>query len=174
MSDRAAQSRLGVARTLTSCLTETLTVLRRGDVDDFKAQMIAESVLGLEPAKAQAVEARVLPNAPTQTYAQLHRALQKAVLAVDPEVAEQRRQQRKTARRVSSQPTGDGEAVLSIFHSVEKIAAMQDAITGRARQLKAAGGEARTLSQLEADVAADLVLGGEEPHQVVVHLTLPV
>src|SRR5262249_30208765 len=76
MSDRAAQSRLGVARTLTLCLTETLTVLRRGDVDDFKAQMIAESVLGLEPAKAQAVEARVLPNAPTQTYAQLHRALQ--------------------------------------------------------------------------------------------------
>jgi hypothetical protein len=174
ISDRAAQTRLGVAKALTTCLTEMLKVLKLGDIDDFKAQMIAEAVIDLQDAKAQQVEARVLPNAPTQTHSQLYRALQKAVLAVDPEAAEQRRQQRKSDRRVSSQPTGDGEAVLSIFHNVATIAAMQQAISGRARQLKCAGNEPRTLAQIEADVAADLVLGGEEHHKVVVHLTLPV
>ena len=52
---------------------------------------------------------------------------------------------------------------------------MHAVITGRATQLKAMGGEPRTVTELEADVAHDLILGtGAHAGRVVeVHLTLP-
>ena len=49
--------------------------------------------------------------------------------------------------------------MLTIHHSAEKVAALHGIITARARQLKALGGEVRTLAHLEADVACDLYLG---------------
>jgi hypothetical protein len=43
-------------------------------------------------------------------------------------------------------------------------------ITGRARELKALGGEFRTLAQLEADVACDLIAGIEQGARRVVEV----
>jgi hypothetical protein len=60
--------------------------------------------------------------------------------------------------------------MLTIHHSADKIAALHGIITTRARELKALGGETRTLAHLEADVACDLYLGNRA---VEVHLTIP-
>jgi hypothetical protein len=158
LSDRAAHTRLAIAWILVTRLPATLDRLRHGDLDDYKAHLIADALMHLSDKHIHQIEARVLPDAPEQTHTQLRHALQKAILAIDPEGAEERRQARKVERRVTSRPTEDGEAVLSIFHSVEKIAAIRAAITGRAWALKHAGAETRTLAQIEADVAADLLL----------------
>jgi hypothetical protein len=123
---------------------------------------------------ALTVEARVLGKAAKQTPNQLRNTLAKVVLAVDPKGAEERRQEKMRDRRVESQPTESGMAMLTLHHNAERIAAAHAVITGRARQLKAAGRETRTLSQIEADVACDLILGFDSAHRVVeVHLTLP-
>jgi hypothetical protein len=64
-------------------------------------------------------------------------------------------------------------AMLTVHHSAERIAATHAVITGRARELKAQGGDIRSLGQIEADVACDLILGTQSAHRVVeVHLTL--
>ena len=174
ISDRAAQYRMRFALELVDRLPATLQVLRDGYLEEYKAQLIVEAVRCLTDEQAHQVEARVLDDTAEQTPAQLRAGLATAVLIVDPEGAEERRKVKKAERRVSSRPTEDGEAVLSIYHSAATIAALRAAIRGRAHQLKNAGGEPRTLAQLEADVAADLILGSPEHHKVEVHLTLPI
>jgi hypothetical protein len=174
LSDRAAHARLRLARELTQRLPRTLESLRTGRIEEFKARLIADTVTVLSDEQASQVEDRVLAKAPGQTVGQLRAALAKAVLVVDPHGAEQRRLARRTQRRVTSQPTGDGEAVLSIAHSAARIAVIRAALRGRARQLRAEPDESRTLDQIEADLAADLLLGRAEGLQAVeVHLTMP-
>ena len=64
--------------------------------------------------------------------------------------------------------------MLSLHHSSERIVAAPALITTRAKELKAAGGETRTLAQLEADVAVDLLTGIDSGGRTVeVHLTIP-
>jgi hypothetical protein len=128
----------------------------------------------LSDEHALAVQARVLDKAARQTPNQLRNTLAKVVLAVDPEGTEQRRQEKVRDRRVQPQPTEPGMAMLTLHHSAERIAATHAVITGRARELKAQGGDIRTLGQIEADVACDLILGVDSAHRTVeVHLTLP-
>jgi hypothetical protein len=148
--------------------------LRRGLIEEYKAQLIADAVDPLTAEQAAEVEQLVLKRAASQTPGQLRTALTKAVMAVDPEGAEARRQHRVRERRVESQPTDHGQAVLSIFDSADRIAAMRGLITAMAHDIKNAGGETRTLSQIEADVARELILGSDcERRTVEVHLTLP-
>src|SRR6266545_2055877 len=170
ISDRAAQRRMRFACTLVERLPQTMAALKQGWIEEFKAQLVSDAVEVLSDEHALAVEARVLDKAAQQTPAQLRYALARAVIAVDPEGAEQRRQEKVKERRVESRPTEDGQAMLTIFHSADRIAALHGIITARARELKAMGGEKRTLAQLEADVACDLFLGNRT---VEVHLTLP-
>jgi len=174
ISDRAAQRRLQFALTLTDRLPQTLAALKQGCIEEYKAQLIADAVECLSDEHALIVERRVLDKAAGQTPTQLRNTLAKVVLAADPQGAEERRQEKMRERRVQSQPTESGMAMLTVHHSAERIAAVHAVITGRARQLKALGGEARTLAQVEADVACDLILGAESAHRVVeVHLTMP-
>jgi hypothetical protein len=170
ISDGAARARLRFAVELTTRLPATLAALRHGEIEEFKARLIADAVACLSDEHALAVEGRVVARAGEQTPGQLRNALARAVLAVDPVGAEERRRERVLDRRVESQPTCDGQAMLTIHHSAEKIVALHGVITARARQLKALGGETRTLAHLEADVACDLYLGN---CQVEVHLTIP-
>jgi hypothetical protein len=174
ISDRAAQRRMAFAVALTERLPRTLETLRDGRIEEYKAQLICEAVAPLTDEQALQVEELVLGKAAEQTAAQLRYALSKAVLRVDPLGAEERRLDRLRDRRVESRPTEDGQAVLSLHHAADRIAAIQASISAQARQLKALGGEQRTLAQLEADIMADLLLGVDARSRVVeVHLTLP-
>lgn len=175
ISDGAARSRLRFARTLTERLPETFAALRQGFIEEYKAKLIADAVEPLSDEHASAVETRVLGKAGQQTQAQLRNTLAKVVLAVDPEGAERRRHEKLRDRRVESKPTEPGMAMLTVHDSADRVAAMHGVITARARALKAAGGETRTLRQLEADIAHDLILGTQQPggRVIEVHLTLP-
>ena len=173
ISDRAALGRMHFARALTEELAKTLALVRNGELEEGKAQLIAGAIRYLDEQATETVEAMVLPLAAEQTPGQLKAALAKAVLVADPEGAELRREAKQAQRRVCSQPTEDGEAVLSIYHSPAKIALMRAAIRGRAMQLKRAGDEPRTLAQVEADVAAELIMGSDEHVRIEAHLVLP-
>src|SRR2546429_3674725 len=107
ISDRAAERRITFAVGLTSRLPHTLATLKQGCIEEFRAQLIAEAVAPLSDEHALAVENRVLAKAPAQTPTQLRNALTKVVLAVDPQGAEERRQERVRDRRGGTPPTPD-------------------------------------------------------------------
>jgi hypothetical protein len=174
ISDRAAQRRMAFAVALTERLPSTMAEFKQGRLEDFKAQLICEAITPLTDEQALQVEDMVLGKAAEQTAAQLRYALNKAVLRVDPIGAEERRLLRQQDRRVESRPTDDGQAMLTLHHSADRIAVIKASISAHARQLKALGGEQRTLAQLEADIMADLLLGIDNRTRVIeVHLTLP-
>jgi hypothetical protein len=175
ISGRAAQRRMAFAITLTERLPQTFAALKQGWIEEFKARLIADVVAPLSDEHAHAVETAVLDKAAQQTPGQLRNRLAKAVLSVDPDGAEQRRKIIKRERRVDAYPTAPGQAVLAIHSTSEEIAAMHAAIAVRAREIKAQGGETRTIAQLEVDIARDLLLstGLTGGRAVEVHLTIP-
>ena len=175
LSGREAQRRMAFAVALTERLPQTLAALKQGWVEEFKARLIADAVAPLSDEHAHAVEAAVLDKAAQQTPGQLRNRLAKAVLTIDPDGAEQRRKVIKRDRRVDAYPTAPGQAVLAIHSTSEESAAMHAAITVRAREMKTAGGETRTIAQLEVDIARDLLLstGLTGGRAVEVHLTIP-
>lgn len=162
ISRNAAHRRLELAIQLTGRLRGTLTALDCGDLDLYKARIIAEltSVLGDE--QAATVEARILPRAADQTPGQLRAAVRRAVLWVDPNGAEERRQKRVRDRAVVLEPGEDGTADLTATHldAAEATAAYQR-LDDYARATK--GDDERTMDQRRADAMVDLLLGRPMP-----------
>jgi hypothetical protein len=72
-------------------LPGTFAALAAATIDLGRARIIAEATGVLSDEHAAAVEGRVLARAGDQTTSQLRAAVRRAVLAVDPEGAEQRR-----------------------------------------------------------------------------------
>ncbi|MGH3928589.1 MAG: DUF222 domain-containing protein, partial [Pseudonocardiaceae bacterium] len=73
---------------------------------------ITETSYALLPEQRAALEDRVLPRAGQRTLSQLRAALARAVLAIDPDGAAERHEQRRKDRRVVLSPNEDGMANL--------------------------------------------------------------
>jgi len=115
ISGHAAQRRMTFAVNLTQRLPQTLTALKQGHIEEFKAQLIADPAAPLSAEHAHAAEAAVLDKAAQQTPGQLRNHLAKIVPAVDPEGAEQRRRKiTKRERRVEIHPTAPGHSDRSL------------------------------------------------------------
>ena len=171
ISENAARARLELAVALTTRLHGTWEALRDGRIDGYKARAIAEATEELTAEQAAAVETRVLPKAPGQAPARLREALRRAVLRVDADAAEKRRQAKRTHRTVREYPTGDGAGALEIHGDAIRTQAAYQRIRAIAEKLPADG---RTLDQRCSDVALDLLAGKDFDHvQVHVQLTLP-
>ncbi|MGH3932391.1 MAG: DUF222 domain-containing protein, partial [Pseudonocardiaceae bacterium] len=112
LSRTTAANRLAMAETLVADLPGTLAAWQTGTIDVLKARAITETSYLLPVEQRGALEARVLPRAGTQTVSQLRAALARAVLAIDPQGAEDRHEQRRKDRRVVLSPEEDGMASL--------------------------------------------------------------
>ncbi len=114
MSHPAAMAWASLAVTLRWRLSATWAALNAGTIDLYRARLIAEATSPLDDDTARAVEQVVLPSAGGQTAGQLRVALRRAVIAVDPEGAEQRRQDAQRHAKVSLYPDpADGTATLA-------------------------------------------------------------
>ena len=107
-----------------------------------RARAIADATSVLDEDKARKVQDRVLLKAGHQTLGQLRSALRRAVIAADPEGAEQRRQEAERRAKVTLYPDAEGTASLAGYSlpGVRATAAMAR-ITALARAMKAAGAE---------------------------------
>jgi Domain of unknown function (DUF222) len=164
ISRNAAHSRLELATQFTSRLPGTLAALDCGDLDMYKARIIAELTAVLSDEKAAAVEEQILPRAAKQTPGQLRAATRRAVLRVDPHGAEQRRQERIRDRAVVLEPSEDGTADLTATHldAADATAAYQR-LDEFARAMTSDDG--RTMDQRRADALVDLLLGRPLPNR---------
>ncbi len=153
-----AWTSLGV--TLRWKLPATWAALNAGHIDLYRARLIAEATSPLDDDTARAVESSVLPRAGQQTSGQLRAALRRAVIAADPEGAEQRRKDAQRHAKVSlySDPA-DGTATLAgtCLPAVHAAAAMAR-LTAIARAMKSAG-QAGGLDYLRAVALIGLLLG---------------
>ena len=129
-----------LAVTLRWRLRETGRALAEGSIDLSRARLIAEATGLLGDEAARAVEQQILPGAGGLTTGQLRAALRRAVIAVDPEGAERRRQEAERQAKVSLYGDEDGTATLSGSGlPVIQAAAAMARITAMARALKASG-----------------------------------
>jgi hypothetical protein len=173
VSERCAQTRLTLARTLTTRLPATLAALHDGTIDEYKARRVAEATEILAPDQAAEVETQLMPQAGQWNTRQLNDRLRRAVIRVDPEAAAARAQAKRERRRVTHTTLEDGAGLVQIQSDAERTQLAYLRVRTIAKQLKSTG-DVRTVDQIAADVALDCLAGKDFEHaKVHVWLTLP-
>jgi hypothetical protein len=174
MSTGTARNQLDLAVTLSSRLPGTLAALEAGDIDLRRAKAVAAVTAPLSDEQAAAVETRVLAGGGRGSHETFRRAVRTAVLKVDPDGAEQRRQQQRRLRGVFYRPADDGLAEMTAVLPAEQATAIYQLVTNLARH--AAGpDDPRSLDERRADVLVDLLLGAHrERVGTEIHVVVPV
>ncbi|MFE5835632.1 DUF222 domain-containing protein [Arthrobacter sp. NPDC056493] len=167
ISERAAGALLSEAHVLTTDLPLTLSALRAGTISWQHARIMVEETVNLDPAGAAALEAHFLdPAAPNAARGMpvgdlvpcRFRAKVRSWRERHHPVSIEKRHARSAAdRRVEYCPDQDGMAWFSAYLPADQAAGIWDRSTAAARAMQGPG-EARTLTQLRADVAATWLL----------------
>ena len=158
-----AAERTEVSLALTERLGDTLAALRRGDVSWRQAADLATGVRDLPDPLAAKVQARVLPPMAGRTAAESRRAVQAAVVTVDPDGAVRRAVKAARSRRIDrlGQPDAMASWAMSVPAHVE--VDMWAEVTRQARARKKAraalGLPAVGLDALRVDTVVDALLG---------------
>lgn len=169
---RRADAEMDLATDLLVRLPMVLEALRSGRIDRARAKVICDGVRHLGVAEAREVARAVLDDAPTLTTGELGGRVRRRALAVDPDGHRQRTERAKAERRFMSWEQPDGTLSL-LLTGVDPVVgkAVCDRVNQIARDVRG-GGEIRTMDQLRADVAVDLLAGGLSPRVGSVHLTV--
>jgi Domain of unknown function (DUF222) len=159
MSQYGAAGWADLAVALTWRLAGTGTALAAGLIDLHRARLIAEATSMLTDEAARAVEEKVLPAAGNQTTGMLRAALRRAVIAADPDGAEERRKESERRAKVVLYPDEENTATLAgqRLPTIHAAAAMAR-IKAMARALKASGAGGG-MDLLSAQVYLGLLLG---------------
>ncbi len=157
LSRGSACARIGLAWRLLSTLPATFALWESGRIDTAKARAVDDATVVLSDELARAVEARVLSRAPEQTVAQLKAALARAVIAADPEGAEQRHPQARRDRRVVVTAEPDGMGTLWAMLTATDAAGAFTWLTRLARGL--GSDDPRSMDARRADILAALLNG---------------
>jgi hypothetical protein len=118
----------------------TRAALAAGQIDERRAEVIAEELSGLDDAHAAAVEKLIIGKAPGLTSGQLRALVRRAVLSADPKAARKRKEAALKDARVEMFPETSGTAALSGRDLPPAAALAADKhLTALAQALKAAG-----------------------------------
>jgi Domain of unknown function (DUF222) len=158
----AAAGRMKLAEALAGRLPATFAALRDGRIDHTRARALADATAPLPEAAAWAVEEAVLPKAERQNSAQARRSARRAAVNADPAAAAKRRRASERDRKVAVVPRERAMADLSIFGASAEVTAAYAHVDRLARAARA-DGEKRTLDQLRADIALDLLASRRAP-----------
>ena len=159
LTARAADVEMAFAVMLRSRLPRVFTLLMSGEIDVRKARAIDFATSHVSDEVARAAFDRVAEAAGSLTTGQLRARLQKLCIAADPEGAARRYESAIELRKVTTEVTPDGTVDLVTSDiAPHKAAAATRNINAIARSLKR-NGETRTMDQLRADVAMDLLTG---------------
>ena len=152
-----ACARIGLACRLLATLPDTHALWEAGQIDTSKARAIDDATVVLPDELARAVQARILDKAPEQTLAQLKAALARAVIAADPDGAEQRHRQARRDRRVVVTAEPDGMGTLWAMLTATQAAGAFTWLTRLARGLGA--DDPRSMDTRRADILTALLSG---------------
>ena len=159
LTRRAADHHLDLALALRDRLPAVLAALKAGDIDQRRATVIVDGTIHLPDDTARLVADQILPRAGQLTTGQLRQRLRKLAIETDPDTANARYEQAIEQRRVELEPTDDATADLMILDAPpDRAAAARRHIDRIARSLRSPD-ETRSIDQLRADIALDLLTG---------------
>ena len=154
VTSRTIDSQLSVGLALAKRLPRTGGGFACGRLDIAKTRAIVDGCMALDADRAAQVEEAVLPHAVEQDVVKLRKRVRRAVIAVDPASAEERRVRSLADRRVWVTPADDGMAWLSALLPAADALTVERAVDAAARTAKADADQTdgRTLEQLRADM----------------------
>ena len=159
LTRRAADTEFAFAHHLRTRLPQVAAMLEDGRIDVRRAKAIDHATGHLTAGNAQYVVSRLAEAIPHLTTGQITVRVRKLRIAVDPESAVARYTAAVRDRRLVLEPTVDGTADLHILDlPPDRAAAIRSRIQRMATSLHTRG-ETRTMDQLRADVAVDVLLG---------------
>jgi hypothetical protein len=171
VSERSASALLAQSNELTSALPLTLAALEAGDLSWQHARIMVDETTSLDPAGAAALEAHFLaPEAADGTQqcpagelfpSRFRHKARTWRERHHPVSIEKRYAKSVLDRRLEYIPDRDGMAWLSAYLPADQAAGIWNGITAAARALQSPD-EGRTMTQLRADIAATLLLGGTD------------
>jgi hypothetical protein len=158
LSGPQARTKLAYAEQLTNRLPATLAALADGQLTAAQVNVIARFSLELPDELLPGYQKRVLAHAEEQSVSNLARTAQRAVLALNPLSAEQKRQRAREDRHVRVAPSEHGMAWLTALLPAADAKAVYARLDGAARL--APDTDPRSIDQLRADVLVNGVLHG--------------
>ena len=164
LTRRMAEVEIDFAHVLKHRLPAVGEALWSGEIDVRRARVLVNGTEHLTESQARQVVDEVIGRAPELTTGELRSKVQKLCLEIEPEEAKKRYECALNDRRLVREPTLDGTAdiILSDIEPVRASAAL-DRINRLAQSLRVPG-ETRTMDQIRADIALDL-LCGDSAHQ---------
>jgi hypothetical protein len=161
VSENVVRSMAWQGEVLLSSLPKLCDLFASGRIGPQHVRAAVEASTGLTDEVAYAtydermaaVAERVAPGA----FGRRCRALRERLCA---DTLEQRHEAARQRRRVCVEPADDAMAWLSVYGPVLEIAQAEARLTAEARRLRALPGETRTLDQLRADLALQLLTSG--------------
>lgn len=162
LSRRAAEYRLSMAADLLERLPQVWDLFDRGLIDQARARAFSDGTAHVSEETARAVVARLADVAPGLTVSQLRYRILRLCITADPEDAEKREKTALDERRMVIEPTADGTADLHVFGlRLDDARAIGRRVNGHMISLKREDRSGRSHDQLRADIARDLLLGGD-------------
>ncbi len=159
LTRRMAEIEITFAQDLAERLPVVASALGSGGIDLRRAKVLVDGTIHLTGSSARGVVDRVIDRASELTTGELRAKVARLCLTVEPDNAKQRYETAIEQRRVVSELTVDGTANLQLADIAPDRAAQAMVRLNRlARSLKV-DGETRTLDQIRADIAIDLLCG---------------
>jgi len=176
ITEHRAGAIVSAANALIARLPRMLNLMDDGRLDLYRAMKVTDATAWLSRDHVRVVDATLEDRVPGRNATQVRRAAAYAAAKVDPEGAAQRTERSLVERRLAMHHQDTGVTSLSINNApTEKATAAYARIDRAARALKTPD-ESRTLDQLRADIAMDLLLSGmggpSERTEVFLHVDL--
>ena len=174
LTDSFAGAFVSAAESLTTRLPQTFALMEHGHLNLFRAMRVTDATDWLpDDAAARTADAvlaprlRPKPGQAGKNATQVRKAAAYAAQQADPEGAKRRTDQAREDRKFTLTHQESGTATLAVDNApVEKAIAAYGRVNRMAKTLKTKD-EPRSMDQLRADVALDLLLladgGGAEP-----------
>jgi hypothetical protein len=176
ITEHRAGAIVSAANALIDRLPRMLNLMDDGRLDLYRAMKVTDATAWLSGDHVSVVDETLVDRVPGRNATQVRRAAAYAAAKADPKGAADRTEQKLTERRFALHHQDAGVTHLSINNApTEKATAAFARIDRAARVLKTPS-ESRTLDQLRADVAIDLLLSGSggpgERTEVFLHVDL--
>ena len=177
MSENAVRNNFYLADTLIRRLPIAWRYFRDGLIPLVNARTAASTAASMpdDPTTNRLLDEALAEPATTLTPAKFATKARVTRERLHPADATERHQTARADRRTYTEPVDDGMGWLHLYSDATTIEAARVRLRANAKHLRGQRGETRTLAQLEADIAGDVLTGAGTPHEVKtrVGITIP-
>lgn len=166
-----AARQLGLAQAWQTDLPAVYRLLRRGEISEWSAQIVAKQTRELPADVRRAIAAELAPDLPGLSPREMEVAARRLAYQADPHAVLARARTARADRGVSIRPAPDTMAVVSAFLPAEQGIAAWASLDRHARGLRATG-DPRTRGQIMADTLVERLTGQSSAAVVPVEIGL--